>query len=385
MSKERDKDVPEVGPVGTSVPKRPSSAKGTSVLELLKSLKGELTSEQESSVSEVLERSGNPDEDPEVLRSVIDLLEDWGFRPIDNDSGSLVIESESERKAAKINELVTQGKMPTIKYKSNVGLYGFKVEPVEGGILYIKPLDVVNKIEDRLRVSGDRGGKITDFFRKGVRRRANLQEAKVNIQELGLQAYFTDFSSGIVETTEDISKGFMLTDLLGNRDDRGFLAKFDRWNAVKEASRMVAQVHSSSKRGIGELLTNNIVFGVTENKMSNPRLTFPNITFSEDVEALEQQATDMLDFLFSVGSTRRSATGEIDFNLARMYIHAVFDGYGLGRDGRDVEMVKRAIRALSEQGRPFLTLHNGVRLGFDRVKNKKEAFERIRGLILEEV
>jgi len=385
MANESDKNIIEgeqsVEPAAVKVTK---PEKATPVSELLKDFKGKLAPEQEAALTEVLSQSEHPDEDPKVLEKAIGLLEGWGFRRIDNDRRTIVAETKPDKQAAEINELVTQGKMPTINYKSNVGLYGFKVKPVEGGILYMKPLAVVNRIENRLRVSGDRGGRVLDFFRKGVRRRANLKEVKANINELGLDNYFTMTEEGIIETTRDISNGLMLTDLFGepkNPEDKAFLSQFDSKEAVKAAAGMVAKVHTESKRGIGELLTNDVIFNVQEGKMENPRLSLPDLKYHQGIDALEQQATDILDFVFSVGSACHKEGGELNIEEVRAHIKAILKGY----DMQNTDMVKLAVKNLAKQGRPHLTMHNGIRLGFDRVKNKKEAFEQVRTILLDEL
>jgi|GEM_PF-5164666 len=82
-----------------------------------------------------LDLKGNPENNPEVLKSIAARLEAIGCKRKDIHEKSLVLANETDKASADINSLVTSAKEPTENYRSNVGVYHFTVGEVGGKVL----------------------------------------------------------------------------------------------------------------------------------------------------------------------------------------------------------------------------------------------------------
>jgi len=359
-------------------------------------------SPQEKAVDAVLNKLGAPDIDPqkkqELIRalSTVDLQKDhpekneriltiasdqlkaWGFKVNDIDRGTLKLETPVDKKAAEINELARQGAMPTEKYKSNVGIYGFETTKKGDMLEYKKtPLqNLIDKFANLLLIAGDSGGNIfTALFKKGIRRKQDMNGIADNINELGLSSDFEVDKQGngvsaIREKTDDLKQGAFLDDLLRKGGD-DYLKQFDGVSAIKAATKMVADVHKKSNRGIGELLGNDIVLKVKDGKIEGARLTLPDAAYEKTVPVDEQKAMDLIDLCYSVGSAGMQRGGDAE---AKKFIEAVIHTYPNAN-------VKTAMKKLTAASKPYSTLYNMTRYGFDRVKNKDDAFKKVAKMV----
>ena len=199
-------------------------------------------------------------------------------------------------------------------------------------------------------------------------------------KELGLEQYFSINDQGkLVEQNEDIRQGIMLDDLLRfhqrEEDEYQFLKGFEAQisHALALTAEAVHAIHQQSGSGIGEVLANDIVLKVEEGQIVGARITLPDVAYRNEVEPLEQQATDLADLCFSLGSAGFQVGGE---ELARAHIQTVLENY-------DNDFVKTALKALVETRPHYGFITNRPRLGFDRVKNPKQTFEQVRAIVLE--
>lgn len=319
-----------------------------------------------------------------VLTIAVRQLNEWGYsaiKPIDG--GSLKIESRTDEEAAKINELVTSSKLPFLSYASNVGIYNFETTVgTDGKLVFRKTASnsLMDGFENVLRKSGDLGGNILScLFSAGKRHKATAEEISKNIQELGLSDTFMVEGTGpdvsIKENIDDLKTGACLDDLLRMQDRVDFLKKFDQQEALKKAVEMIDAVHKRSGRGIGEVLANDIVMQVQNGELTGVRLALPDMRYSDDVPVADQKAHDLLDLCFSVGSAGLQAGGkDKGTDMATANIQTVLNNYS------DTAVKNRMIE-FTAAGIPQNTLHNSVRLGFDRVENKDQEFENIRRII----
>ena len=315
-----------------------------------------------------------------VLAIATEQLRNWGFtvlKPISRET--LKIENDTDEQVARINELVTTKKMPTINYVSNVGIYNMDVSLTpEGRVKYEKSAisSLMDRIENLLRVSGDEGGNIlTALFRTPKRRKASMNEIAKNVQELGLEGYFTverqgNEVSSVSEDINDLKRGAFLDDLLRMQSGNTFLARLDPQEALKMTAQMIDGIHRKSGRGIGEVLANDIVLQVVDGKVVGVRLALPDVKYDNEVPNIEQKAYDILDLCFSVGSSGLQAGG---ITQANTNMKTILDNY-------PDAAVKAKMVELMAKGIPQNTVHNIPRLGFDRVQNKDVEFENIRKL-----
>ncbi|MCC7432165.1 hypothetical protein IT412_01430 [Candidatus Peregrinibacteria bacterium] len=320
------------------------------------------------------------DENPEALDQAAKVLKEAGAVEKDIDEATLVLETDIDRKNAILNRLARTSNTPTANYQSNVGFYGVQArldesKPGQPELLYHRGMleELMCWAENKIRKANDLGGSlIGSLFRKGRREKVSIEQALIHSQELGLDGFRIE-NGLLVEDARDIRTGAMLDDVI-RQDESGqgnqFLKGIGKVEAIEAASLCLAETHKRSKVGIGEVLANDLVLKIEEGKLIGARLTFPDTCYEESVDQLEQKATDMLDFCFSLGSAGMQSGG---LEKAREFISAGLSKY-------DLEMTKMAMRALLNE-RPAATGHNMVRLGYDRVKDKKVVFEEIRKIV----
>lgn len=342
----------------------------------------------------------NPEDDPAIFDAAIKQLKAWGFtyeygkeKEEAEDAKRVESDNKAEEEIAHLNRLIRKKKMPTLKYDSYVHFYQYDTQPDEkGGLIYTKGSfdKAVDDFENHVRISGDVGGNlITSLWRKGLRRKATVEEAARNASELGLSAYFEPVMDGekviaIKENVTDVAGGVILDDLLRARAEHAFLQKFDQKEALIMAAKMIEDVHEKSGRGVGEILGNDIVLQVQgegdEARFLGARLALPDVICEEGVAAVEQKAMDLTDFCMSVGCAgwqeMKNEDPEISENNAKANIEAVINNY------KNPE-VKAKCLLIMKEGRPRDTIHNRQRFGFDTLLLKADKYERVRALIIE--
>jgi len=159
--------------------------------------------------------------------------------------------------------------------------------------------------------------------------------------------------------------------------DSEFLQGLDPNEAMRATATMLQDIHTTSGRGVGEMLANDVVLQIEDGKIKGARLALPDLKFEEGVEAVEQKAYDVLDLCFSVGSAGLQTGGaENGEAKAKNNISTVLGNYN------DAEVKAKALE-LASAGIPQCTMHNKVRFGFDRVENKEEAFEKVRAIAVD--
>ncbi len=311
-----------------------------------------------------------PEKDPEALDAAIKQLDLLGLKTkTDIHRESLVIENEADKKTAEIHERVRRGKLPTLAYETNTGIYGFAAEVLGNLSLLVYSKDLKAKVLDAIE---------NLFFRK-VNKKGTMEQVARNINELGLRKFF-DFEVGpngkvpqVREKTEDYQEGFILDDLLRLRDTKGreYLKKFDPRSAIAETVKMVDQVHQKAGRGIGELGAQDVVMQVKNGVLVGSRLTIPDTVYHPSMEVLEQKSWDIVDLLFSVGTAGFQHGGAAE---AQSNIQLVMANYS-------DKTVLAKVKALVGNGEPKLNMWSRAKFGFDRVKDKALAEKTVREAI----
>lgn len=335
----------------------------------------------------IVDREKPLDEQIQVLEICIDVLNYLGYKDkAEMHKESLVLKSGADVVAAEINSRLTQGKLPLRQYKSNVGIYGYAPNIEGEKLVYRKRLrdQIIDKIENAAFKADDLGGNIfTSFLKKGLRRKATVEEVQANIQAFGLDQYFSSENGEFRENLESLGHHAMLDDLLrlGARDHK-FLQNLDPVEALKVATKMVLAVHQKSQSGIG-IITNNIVLEVKDNHVVSARLTLPDMVYEPHVDKCQQQAMDLIDLCFSAGIAGVQSGGAQKGKpeeFAKRNIQTILDSYS--DEGSEAFMVKQIMKTLVETVPAGLTWHNKRRYGFDRIREPAKHFEFIKNVIL---
>ena len=222
----------------------------------------------------------------------------------------------------KINKTVNESKLPTEGYESTVGVYGGKMKMEDDGKMVWNNKGIVSKIDkwgDAILRTYDEHtvkdlGELIKHYPKlffkflapGTKRyRGDNKEIFENIKRLGLDDVYGIHENGIEIKEQDVYRqGLPLQDLyredIVNSDK---VSGFDRFQALAESGKYLKEIHDEHG-GIGEVLPSDIIFKEhKDGKVSEPVLNIPDIVFNEEknISEKEKKATDVLDFIMSVG------------------------------------------------------------------------------------
>lgn len=159
---------------------------------------------------------------------------------------------------------------------------------------------------------------------------------------------------------------------------------FDRFQALAESGQYLRKIHDNYG-GIGELLASDIIFKKHEDgHLSEPVLNMPDIIFNKNksISEKEKKATDVLDFIFSIGAEEfRKSGGDLDsvkramknilenyndksvINLVKSYIKR---GRLTLSGDKDSKAVNLPEDAFTTKNRGIFTKHNEARIVNDR-------------------
>ncbi|MFH1192554.1 MAG: hypothetical protein V1655_03710 [bacterium] len=312
----------------------------------------------------------------------------------------------------KVQGIVNECNLPTeekLGYESTVGVYGGKLKINENGRMVYDNTGFTSKV-DRF---GDAVLRTYDehlmknpvevlkkhpkwFFRflhPGTKRyRGNTEEIAQNAKELGLGDLYDVSPDGDgveIKNHKVFQEGRALqdiyrADLIGSED----LEEIDRFEALGRAAEYVGKVHQESDRGIGELLASDIIFRKKENgEISDPVLNLPDIVWNKEknISSVEQKATDMLDFMLSVGieELRHSQNWDevekalkiIKENYTDKKVIAITGS--LVKRGRITFISNENLENISQASLKITGLHNQARFG----TNKGELMANLKELI----
>jgi hypothetical protein len=233
-----------------------------------------------------------------------------------------------------INSRVNESRIPTENHESTLGVYGGKIKMEDDGKMVWDNRGAISKIDKWgdaiLRTYDDHVVKdlgelfkrhprlFFQFLAPGTKRyRGSKEEIFENIKRLGLENTYGLHANGIEIKDQDLYlKGLPLqdiyrSDLIGSETVSGF----DKLQALDESGKYLRKIHDEHG-GIGEANIGDIIFKKHENnQVGEPVLNMPDIVWNENknVGEKEKKATDILDFIISVGAEEfRSSGGDLD-------------------------------------------------------------------------
>lgn len=232
-----------------------------------------------------------------------------------------------------INSKVNESRIPTEDHESTLGVYGGKIKIEDDGKMVWNNQGVVSKIDkwgDAIlrtyddHIVKDLGELISrhpklffQFLIPGTKRyRGSKEEIFENIKHLGLEDIYGLHENGIEIKDQSLYlQGLPLqdiyrSDLINSETVDGF----DRLQALTESGKYLRKIHDEHG-GIGEVNIGDIIFRKHENgRVSEPILNMPDIIFNKEknISEKEKKATDILDFIISVGAEEfRSSGGDL--------------------------------------------------------------------------
>ncbi|MFZ2310569.1 MAG: hypothetical protein WAW11_03430 [Patescibacteria group bacterium] len=259
-----------------------------------------------------------------------------------------------------INKTVNESRIPTEDHESTLGVYGGKIKMESDGKMVWDNSGIISKIDKwgdailrtyddhlvkDLRALFDRNPKLFfEFLVPGTKRyRGSKEEIFENIKRLGLEETYGLHENGIEIKDQDLYlKGLPLQDIyrsdLINSDS---VAHFDKIQALVEAAKYLRKIHDEHG-GIGEVNIGDIIFKQHENgQVGEPVLNMPDIVWNKEktIGEKEKKATDMLDFIISVGAEEFRSSGNLD--NVREAMKQVLENYG---DKDVISLVKSYIK-----------------------------------------
>lgn len=302
-----------------------------------------------------------------------------------------------------INKTVNESRIPTEGYESTLGVYGGKIKIEADGKMVWNNQGIISQIDKWgdaiLRTYDDHvvqnlGELISrhpklffEFLAPGTKRyRGSKEEIFENVKRLGLEDTYGLHENGIEIKDQDLyRKGLSLQDIYrSDLIDTDKIDGFDRFQALAESGKYLRKIHDEHG-GIGEANIGDIIFKQHENgQVSEPVLNMPDIVFNEEknIGEREKKATDMLDFIISVGAEEfRKSEGDI--NSVKEAMKKVLDNYNdksvinllksyikRGRltlsGDRESQAVNLPVDTFTTNNRGIFTKHNEARIVNDR-------------------
>ncbi|MFP4514712.1 MAG: hypothetical protein ACLFNO_01770 [Parcubacteria group bacterium] len=294
-----------------------------------------------------------------------------------------------------VNKIVNESGLPNKNFESTVGVYGGKLKVNKNNRMVFDNTGVISKIDkfgdavlrtydehmmkNPAEVLKNHPNWFFKFLAPGTKRyRGTTEEIAENAKALGLDEYYdiSPDNDGVeIKNQEIYTEGVALQDIF--RSDlihSQELEEIDRFEALKEASLYLNEIHEKAGQGIGEVLSSDIIYREKNNKeVSKPVLNIPDIIYSKEKETseIDQKSTDMLDFLLSVGieELRRSE----DFESVNKAIKTIVSNYdnekvlkmvkSYVKRGRIVFAGNKDLKNLSKSSLKATSLHNQARFG----------------------
>lgn len=299
----------------------------------------------------------------------------------------------------KVNKIMNESRLPNENYQSTVGVYGGRMKYDEAGKMTYDMTGLVSRIDQ----AGDIFLRNYDehvmkepwkllrrhpelFFKMllpGPKRyRGRPNEIMANVQELGLEEYYGEHENGIeIKKPELYTQGTVLQDIYrADLIDNEKLKSIDRFEALRRSGAYLADIHQ--KAGVGEVLVSDIIFlPEGEDQLKTPILNLPDIVYNKEKEVpiKEKRATDLLDFLSSIGmeEARRSEGNEAEIVRAMETLLTDYNDYdtllltiSFVKRGRLVlagdkknENLDYPEDSFTQKNSPLFSQHNVARMG----------------------
>lgn len=259
-----------------------------------------------------------------------------------------------------INSKVNESRFPAENYESTLGVYGGKIETEDDGKMVWNNQGVISKIDkwgDAIlrtyddHVVKDLGELLSkhpklffNFLAPGTKRyRGTKEEIFKNIKRLGLEATYGLHDKGIEIKDKDLyTKGLPMQDIFrSDLIESDVVDGFNRFQVIEEAGKYIRSIHDKFG-GAGEMNVFHIIFKKHQDGVvSEPTLNIPTIVFNKDknIGEKEKKATDILDFLISVGAEEFRRTG--DLISVKMAMKTAMESYN---DKEVISLVKSYIK-----------------------------------------
>ncbi|PIV90608.1 hypothetical protein COW46_02185 [Candidatus Gracilibacteria bacterium CG17_big_fil_post_rev_8_21_14_2_50_48_13] len=298
------------------------------------------------------------------------------------------MENQEDEEGKVLNSVLTKDTLPTGKYESDVGIYEWSAGIQGNSIIF--QLSLLDRIVGAVARHVYR---VDDNSFKSLRHKASEAEVYDNVIAMQLGSHFgytpriprlMELYGGyesvpyITELLDDYKDGVLLDDLL-RKTDRRYLGNFSAEEGIRMAGALVKEIHRCTGRGIGELLTNDILLRVDVQEdgtcaLKDARLTLPDSIYEEHVPTITQKSMDIVEFCFSLCSA--ALLKNLD---PQTFLQVFFDSYCINDE------LRSGVLQQLERGFPRQTFHNLIKLGFDRLQEKKKRFEDARIAIVRQV
>lgn len=308
-----------------------------------------------------------------------------------------------------INKNVKGSTLPNRFYQSQADLYGGKIriekDPLTGREQTI--LDTTDR-SDKTDIKGDKMVRAFDdnvireplkmlkrHPKQVLKRLPGIAEAKRYraqtpeetyrvIDRLGLTEYFDPHKKGLlIKHPEIFTDGISLLDIF-RQDiiDNTELNRINRFKAIETITEYIKRIHNERGCGLGDTHVLNFIFQKRDGSLaSDPTLLLPNMQYNPklNISLREQKATDLIDFIFSVGTEEARRSHGYEKSIATS-IDIILNTYNdpevinfiksFMKRGRltmqaEGKVVERPHSRLLEYLRPILSMHNKQRMKTD--------------------
>lgn len=289
-----------------------------------------------------------------------------------------------------IQRIVEQSKLPA-GYPTNAGLYGGRLRERENYYEYYQRglISLADRAGDRiLRTIDEHVPRdflamlrkhpmllLTLPFREPKRKRGNVPMIVNNIRRLKMDQFETPDDHTILIPKDFYQQRINLRDLISPHPEaREFLEQFDFQEGIALAVQGLAEQHRRTPFGVGEVLDASYWLSHQGGRLSDPKLGLTDVPYHDKVPFPEQQATDILDLIYStaIAVCRRNE----DLTTISETVQLFVNNYD------NPEVLKLAL-SYNKRGRMRDSFHNFARLGLTGLQTipTKDVLEEIRRAI----
>jgi hypothetical protein len=278
----------------------------------------------------------------------------------------ITAESGLDKTRKTVNSVMAEQKLNPEGRGSKVSIYGGKlVTESDGSVVYNMRglVSTIDRIGDKiLRAADDHTIKeplkmamrkpkafAKRVFSSGKRFRTfDPQKMNDHFAKLGLSEYYEGHPDGIkIKNNDVLKKGYNLQDIY-QMPELGI----ERVPAAGQAANYLRNLHDRADSGIGDTVVMDYTFMKKEGKeVSEPVLFLPNVIYDSEKKTapVDQKATDLLEFLVSVGSEEYKASN--DWDNVRKTLDTAVTNYHRDQDDNNLHNTLAIARSFIRRGR----------------------------------